>query len=391
VSTGVPAPLPNRSLINLICCVALVETAFFVMLAPILSELVEDAHASHTQAGILTAAYAGGSMVGALPAGLLVWKVGARLTVIAGLVLLSAATLCFGFLDGIWLLDASRFLQGIGGALAWTSGLAWLTEATGPERRGAAIGLVMSAALVGALVGPVLGAAAAQLGRAWVLSTFSVLGAGLVVWTLRLEERSAERRPGFVDREARRSLRHPDVLGGLWLVFIAGFFFGVLAVIAPLALSDVGLSAVWIGAVFLVAAAVEAVLNPLLGRWYDEGGRVPLIRLTLVSSAAIAFLLPVLSEKWVLATGVALAAIAFGSFWLPGTAVLASGVEATALAPAVGFALWTFAWAPANVVGALVSGWLSDATGDAVPYVLVGVISLLTLATTVRQEAAVAT
>jgi predicted MFS family arabinose efflux permease len=247
------------------------------------------------------------------------------------------------------------------------------------------IGIVMSAALVGSLIGPILGAAAAQLGRAWVFSSFSVIGVGLAAWTLML----GEDRPQAPPRPAwLKTLKHPDVAGGLWLVFIAGFFFGVLAVLAPLALSAAGLSPVPIGAVFLIAAAVEAVLNPLLGRWYDEGGKVPLIRLALISSAAIAFVLPALSQKWLLATGVVIAAIAFGSFWLPGTAVLSTGLEASALAPAAGFALWTAAWAPANMVGALLSGWLSDATSETVPYALIGVLSLLTLATTGRRGAA---
>ncbi len=380
------APLENRSLIGLICCVALVETAFFLTLAPILSKIIDEAHASRTQAGILTAAYAAGSLVGALPAGLLVWRFGARVTVLAGIVLLSGATLCFGFVDGIWLLDAARFVQGIGGALAWTSGLTWLTQTASAERRGEMIGIVMSAALIGALIGPVLGAAAAEFGRAWVFASFSALGVVLAAWTLTLKES----RPQDAPRPAwLKALRHPDVVGGLWLVFIAGFFFGVLAVLAPLALSDAGLSPVLIGGVFLVAAAVEAVLNPLLGRWYDKGGKVPLIRLALVSSAAIAFVLPALSQKWVLATGVTIAAIAFGSFWLPGTAVLSTGIEAAALAPAAGFALWTAAWAPANIVGALASAWLSDATSEAVPYALIGVLCILTLATIGRREAEV--
>jgi predicted MFS family arabinose efflux permease len=380
------ARLENRSLIGLICCVALAETAFFVVLAPILSGLVEHTHGSHTQAGILTAAYAAGAMVGALPAGVLVWKLGARVTVVMGLAVLSAGTLAFGVLDGIWLLDAARFCQGIGGALAWTSGLVWLTQATAPERRGEVIGIVMAAALVGALVGPVLGVAAAQFGRAWVFSTFCVMGTGLAVWALRLDETrtSTTWRPS-----GRGALRHPDVVAGLWLVFIAGFFFGVLGVLAPLKLSAVGLSPTLIGAVFLGAAAIEAAMNPLLGRWYDAGGKVPLVRLTLVSSAVVAFVLPVLSQKWLLSAGVLVAAVAFGSFWLPGTAVLSSGVEQSALEPAAGYALWTAAWAPANMVGALVSGWLSDATSDAVPYALIGALCLVTLATTTRREAAV--
>jgi predicted MFS family arabinose efflux permease len=384
----VPAPESNRSLVRLICCVALFETAFFVVLAPILSKIIDAAHASSTQAGILTASYAAGALLGAVPAGLLVWKVGARATVLGGLALLSGATLAFGLLHGIWVLDAARVVQGVGGALAWTAGLAWLTQATRRDRRGEVIGVVMSAALVGALLGPVLGAAAAEVGRGWVFGSFCAIGGALAVWTLRLDE---ERPAAAPRRVTRAALRHREVVGGVWLVFLAGLFFGVLAVLAPLKLSSVGLSPVLIGGVFLAAAAVEAALNPLLGRWYDEGGRVPMIRLTLISSALIAFVLPQLSHKWPLTLGVVVAAIAFGLFWLPGTALLATGVDNAALEPAAGFALWTAAWAPANVIGALAAGWLGDATGETLPYALIGAVCLLTFALVGSEEALVST
>jgi predicted MFS family arabinose efflux permease len=377
----------DRSLVWLVCCVAAVETAFFTVLTPLLATLVSHAHASHTAAGILVAAYPAGALVGAIPAGLLVGKIGARNVILIGLLLLSVGTLGFGLTNSLGGLEAARFIQGVGGAAAWTAGLAWLSSTTSPERRGQAIGLVMGAALVGALIGPALGAAAA-LGRVWVFSTFSVCALILGWWTFGLHETPR--------KEAAASplgdfLRHPDIVAGLWLVFLAGFFYGVLIVLAPLKLRAVGWSPTVIGGIFLLAAAIEALLNPMLGKWFDRGGGRPLIRATLLGSAAVAFVLPVLTGKWLLAVGVVVAAIVFGAFWLPGTVVLSHGVEDANLEPGTGYALWNIAWAPATVIGAVLAGWLSDVSGYGAPYVLVGCVSLITLTAVSRQRVLVGT
>ena len=62
---------------------------------------------------------------------------------------------------------------------------------------------------------------------------------------------------------ARRRGRLPLAV---WLFTLPALFSGTFDVLVPLRLDDLGASAVTIGAVFLVAAAIEAVLSPLLGR-----------------------------------------------------------------------------------------------------------------------------
>ena len=70
----------------------------------------------------------------------------------------------------------------------------------------------------------------------------------------------------------RASACAPDqrFVGGLWLNMLPAMLFGLLIVLAPLALDDAGWGTFAIAAVFFGAGLVEVVLNPLLGRFTDR-------------------------------------------------------------------------------------------------------------------------
>ena len=79
----------------------------------------------------------------------------------------------------------------------------------------------------------------------------------------------------------------PAFVAGLWLNALPALFFGVLDVLAPLALDAGGYGAIAIGAVFLVAGLIETALNPLLGRLSDRRGRLLPIRWALCASIVV--------------------------------------------------------------------------------------------------------
>src|SRR5207302_5420167 len=119
-------------------------------------------HLAKSEAGLLAAAYPAGTLVGSIPAGWLAARLGVRATILTGLALMIVTSVTFGFAHQIALLDAARFVQGVGGSASWAAGLSWLMARAPAGRRAEMIGTALAAAIAGGLLGPVLGTAASQ-------------------------------------------------------------------------------------------------------------------------------------------------------------------------------------------------------------------------------------
>jgi MFS family permease len=367
-----------RRLLALVGAMVFVDTVFFTALTPLLPEYADDLDLSKAGVGVLAAAYPAGALVGGIPGGIAAARFGVKPTVIAGLLLMVATTTAFGFADEIVLLDAARFVQGFASALTWTASLAWLVSRAPADRRGLLIGAAMSAAIVGALCGPVLGAIASLTGTEIAFAAVGALGLALAVWAA-LTPATTPERPQPLSM-LWQAIRDRTLLATVWFVALPALLFSTMGVLVSLRLDDLGLSAVGIGAVFLVSAGIEAVLNPLAGRLSDLRGRLLPIRVGLAASAVMAALLPWPDSRWLLAALVIAAGMAFGVFWTPAMSHLTDLAERRGLDYAYGFALVNLAWAPGQALGASGGGALARATSDAVPYLLLAGLCLLSLA-----------
>lgn len=361
-----------RRILALVAAIVLVDTMFYAAIAPMLPYYAHHFHLAKTQAGVLAASYAAGTLLGSIPAGWLATRVGVRATILTGLGLMIGSSVVFAFARSIPCLDAARFAQGLGGAGSWAAGLAWLIQRAPQRRRGEMIGTALAAAIFGALLGPVVGTAAAQTSPKLVFLFVAGIGVLLLGWTL--NERAPTVRVASSLRSFVPALRDRQVGTGMWLTALGALLYGTLAVLAPLRLSELGGGTVALGAAFLLGAAVSGLTSPLVGRLADRRGwRMPVLAglgastiwavfLTFPRSAAVLFGLVVVADP------------SFSSAYAPAGTMISNGAERSGLAQAYGFGLFNIAWAGGQVIGGVGSASLAQATSDAVPYTLLAVM-----------------
>lgn len=366
-----------RRLLALACAIVLVDTVFYAALTPLVPYFNEEFGLSKSAVGVLSGAYGAGVLVGSAPGAYLASRAGVKVAALVGLILMSLTSLAFGLADTASLLVVARFVGGFGSALSWVSAFTWLTARAPDERRGELIGIMVSAAVFGALLGPVLGSVAATVGLVPAFAAVAIVGAAIALWAaVEPAPERAEWRSFFA---TLRPIVQPRLATGLWLIGLSPLLFSALAVLVPLELSRFGWGAAAVGAVFLVSAAFEAAVHPLLGRWSDRAGYLRPVVAGLLVSVGILLALPWVGNPWVLGLLVLLAGGAFNATLVPGTALFSRGTEKAGMEGALAFGVTNFAWASGYAVGAPLGGTLADLGGDTLSYLFLTVVCLLTL------------
>jgi MFS family permease len=382
---SVAAPGLERRLVRVVGAIVFVDTLFYAAIAPLLPSLAHELHLSKLSAGVMTASYPVGTLLGSIPGGVLAARAGPKAAVCTGLSLLGVSTLAFGFLDNAALLDLARFIEGIGGACSWAGGITWLVAEAPADRRGGLIGDALGAAIAGALFGPVLGTLASAVGRGPAFSAVVVCAIVLIDQARRLPSLKASSPQGV--GHLLRAVRDRGVLIGMWLVALPSIASGVINVLGPLRLHSLGASTVAIGAVFLVATALEASITPMVGRISDRLGRRQPLRYGL-AGATVALLCFTLPQSAVVLGIVMIATIiALAAFWAPAMAMLSDAAEARRVDQALAAALMNLAWASGQVVGSGVGGAVAKTAGDGVPVTVASGLCAITLLWLMRSSA----
>jgi MFS family permease len=371
-----------RPLLLLVAVLVFVDTMLFSALTPLLPHFTGELGLSKTRAGALVGAYAAGALIGGLPGGFAAVRLGARRAVLVGLTGMGLSSLGFAFAGSFGTLFLARVLQGLGSAFTWAGAFAWLLAAAPRERRGELLGNAMGAAIFGALFGPVIGAAAALAGRAAIFSALAGLALVLVVWTLRLE--TAPRGEAPSGAALLRAFRNRQFTAGLGLMALPSLLFGILSVLGPLHLSAAGWGAAAIGGVWLVAAALETVQAPLVGRLMDRRGKMLPVRVTLTVATLASLSLAADSRPLFYVPLIVIAASAYGVLFTPAFALIADGAEQSRLAQGMAFGFMNAAWAVGAVIGPAVGGAIASSTGDWIPFLLAGGACALALVAVLR-------
>jgi MFS family permease len=356
----------------------LLDVAFYSAIAPLLPDYVSDLDLTRAEAGVLTASYAAGTLLGSLPAGLLASRAGPRRTVIGGLALLGASSVVFGFAGQVALLDAARFSQGIAGALVWSGALTWLIATASPERRGAVVGIALGTAVSGALIGPALGALAAEVGTRPVFGAVLGLAAILSLLALRTAEAVDPDRQSPAEVVAAASAR--PVLIATAFVAVPSAMFGVAEVLVPLRMDGLGGGHALIAGAFIAGAAIEAALAPFAGRYSDRVGRALPFAAGLAIGAAAMVAIGLGPGMASVIGGLLVASLGGGICFAPALTLLSETAEATSLHQGLAAGLSNMAWASGQVLGGLAGGGLASIAGFGAPCIALAALLLCTAA-----------
>jgi MFS family permease len=367
----------ERKLVIVVGAIVFADTMFYAAIAPLLPTLAHQLHLSKLSAGVMTASYPLGTLIASVPGGVLAARVGPRFTVCAGLTLMGASTLVFGLADNQVVLDLARLIEGIGGACSWAGGLAWIVAEAPPERRGALIGGALGAAIGGALFGPLIGTIATAAGRGPTFSGVFVLSIALIAAARSLPSSHVSSDQGV--RELWDSLHDRGVVLGMWLVALPAIASGLMNVLGPLRLHRFGASAAGIGAAFLVAAAIEAFLSPVVGRVSDRRGRLLPLRFGLAAASALLLCFTLPESAAPLGILIVALATALGAFWAPAMAMLSDSAEGWGLDQGLAAAMMNLAWAGGQIVGSGAGGAVAKAAGDGVPMAATAALCVATL------------
>lgn len=374
--TGALIPAERRPVLRYLLGALFVETLFFVVLSPLLPVYARELHLSRGGAGLMSACYAIGFALAAVPAGSAVEMIGMRWVSLAGVALVGIACAGFGLAQVAWLLDLARTLTGVGAAGVWAGSVPWVESLGGGRNRGRLLGVAFAAASAGSCAGPAVGALATVVGPRPVFVGLSIMIGMLVVWGAVVSDGAEPMRPqrsrhGVRAELAmmRAALRLPAVSRSLAMVVLPTAALAVTGVLLPLRLRHLGAAEPAIAAAFLTAALLGVLANPAIGNWFDRRGGPSVLRPTLLLAAVFLALLAAPLPAGALLATLVLAAVLLNACWVPSMGQLTIAVDHGGGSPGVAMGLFNLSWAVFQVVGAVGGAELSR-LGEPIPFVV---------------------
>lgn len=357
-----------RRLLFVACSVVFIDVAFYEAIVPLLAGYRNDLGLTKGEAGMLVGAYAAGSILASIPAGLAAAKFGPRRTIMIGLFVFAAGGIGFGFSHSFLPLVSMRLLQGVAAASLWSGAFTWLINSFPAEQRGAVIGTALGVAVAGALIGPAIGALAAETSTEVVFTATGIV-AFLIALSVAAIPDATARETNRVGEIARSMVAQPVMFAAL-LVALPSIMFGVVAVLVPLQIDSLGGTSALVAAGFAGGALVEAALAPIVGRFSDRRGRMLPYAIGASIGAIAILLVPAASIPLVLG-GLMGVAVGAGMSFGPASAQLADNAEAIGLHQGPATAVSNIAWAVGQMVGATGGGALAEIAGELVTCLLV--------------------
>ncbi len=367
---------------------AFVDMLGLLMVVPLLPFYAMRLGGGGLVVGLLVSSFSVAQLVSAPLWGRVSDRYGRRPALLIGLGAAAVAYVIFGYAETLWLLLASRLVQGAGGG---TVGViqAYVADATEPENRAKSLGWLSAATSLGVTIGPVIGSAT----LAWGRPAPGLVAAGLCVanmlfaWRYLPESRTHTVLDPAVrisrPREAVwRVLSHSAEPAPrlIWIYAIAmGAFQAMTSVLALLLAHQHGVTERTIGFFFMYIGATGVIARAgLLGPLVKRLGEPRLSRLGILLLATGLATLPLARSYLALALVVPLVPLGTAFTFPCITAILTRVIAAHERGLYMGVQQ-TFGGV-ARVIGPISAGWAFDHLGPGVPFWTGAVVVLGTLA-----------
>ena len=372
--------------------VCFVDAIGFMIVLPLLPFYATRLHASPETVGRLIASFSIAQLLSAPVWGRVSDRYGRRPALLIGLSASAVAFAVFGIADAVWLLFASRIVQGAGGG---TTGVAqaYVADTVEPKDRARALGWLSSATAAGVIFGPAIASFAFALGPA----APGLVAAGLCLvnvafaWKWLPESRAGQRHDGASPRKpiwhpAWLVLRHPTNLVSrlIWIYGIGMIAFSAMTSVLSLYLQAAfSLTEKTIGPIFAYVGVLSLVMRSvLLGPIVDRLGESWTMRTGALLLAAGLLLYPIPQSLWTLAAVIPLVPIGTALLFPATTSLMSRYSDTRELGTTMGVAQ-TFAGL-ARVVAPLLSTMIFQRLGHDWPFYLAGAVVALAGALTLQ-------
>lgn len=349
-----------------VACVTLAtftDIVAYSIAVPVLPDLSRRLGASPTTIGLLFASFGVTLLTVSMPSGALSDRIGRRLPLVGGMIVLAGASLLFAFADTLPWLFAARLAQGAADAVTWSVGFALIADLYPSSDRGRITGVVMMGTSFAFMIGPSIGGWLYELGGIRLpflfVAALAVPAALTFVW-LDIPPPPADHEPVPVSLV----VRVPAVaLCAAAVLALAGTV-SMLEPVLALHLRGLGVNPARIGMVYGTAAVMTTLLHPIYGRAADRWGAR---RMTTIGLALAGCTLPILSRAWSYPSAIALFVLQAACASMAITPSLAYMGEATSNAGVrsfgVAYGLYNLAWGAGLLGGPAAGGFLFERIG----------------------------
>ena len=382
--TGEAAHGPGRVRLFrfLVYGLVLASSAAQFAVVPIVPDYAHRFGLSGLQQGMVLGATGLATLAVSLPAGALSDRLGSRRLTLGAGGLMAVAVLTQALAGSFPLLLASRLLFGVGFAVVWTAGLAWLAE-TAPG--GAGIGGTVASAGAGGVAGPALsGILVTYFGLASPFLVAAACFAALTGALALLRVPAGQPAPAApVASSVRAALSDRGVIVAAAAIVTAGGTTGVSALLVPRQLHAAGASAAQIGVVFAVAGVLFAAGSALTASAGSRAIRIPVIlagmlALALAFSPAVLTPAPLAIIAMLCATTTARSVL-----WTVSYPLAALGAERSKAGLGVVMGLLNGVWAVTVLLGPLAAGLTAESLSAQAVFGLTAIACVAIVAVTV--------